>query len=412
MKKFSPPPVSWPQPKGNAVQAKPASGPLHPPGGPAAPGHAAGAKPVVFIPAPAGPTAGARPMGQTTPHFSGAVQRQAGPLRAPPVVTIPSPTRPGTIQKMDSKMVPENDGIVYNPADWPADAPQTIYSAKKKTEKKILERYKENGSFWAKDKSHKKYLLMTHYQSGKKYFVHKKVGGDGTFHPAMRFSHQPQTMQEILIESKEKEALSYGEIQNDFQQPLFVNTADRTDQPGNVMGQWLGREGVKAAYEQAGQATKNYNYVSASIYAGELDWEWLHLRAHSLGGQDVADNLVAGSKGANTIMLAIENALYEFSGLADTTINVTYRPEIGTRWGKTSRKANYISYKVYYKNNEVFNHEISAHASSPMALQYESIKNEALAVLQMAAGKVDAMINFYKNNANKFVYGYTEKFDG
>jgi len=66
-----------------------------------------------------------------------------------------------------------------------------------------------------------------------------------------------------------------------------------------------------------GDSARNY---AASVYGEEWanarTWEWLHIRAHSLGGDNAVGNLVAGTFDANTKMIPYEKSIHELSQTA------------------------------------------------------------------------------------------------
>lgn len=63
-----------------------------------------------------------------------------------------------------------------------------------------------------------------------------------------------------------------------------------------------------------GDSARNY---AASCYGDEWanarTWEWLHIRAHSLGGDNAVGNLVAGTFDANTKMIPFERSVQQLS---------------------------------------------------------------------------------------------------
>jgi len=69
-----------------------------------------------------------------------------------------------------------------------------------------------------------------------------------------------------------------------------------------------------------GDSARNY---AASVYGAEWanarTWEWLHIRAHSLGGDNAVGNLVAGTFDANTKMIPYERTIHELSQTATPT---------------------------------------------------------------------------------------------
>lgn len=60
---------------------------------------------------------------------------------------------------------------------------------------------------------------------------------------------------------------------------------------------------------------------SAAALSGMGDAEWLHMIGHQLGGEDIPENLVAGSHALNTAMIPIENAVHD---IASQNIPITY----------------------------------------------------------------------------------------
>lgn len=60
---------------------------------------------------------------------------------------------------------------------------------------------------------------------------------------------------------------------------------------------------------------------SAAVLSGMGDAEWLHMIGHQLGGEDVPENLVAGSHALNTAMIPIENEVHD---IASQNIPINY----------------------------------------------------------------------------------------
>lgn len=75
--------------------------------------------------------------------------------------------------------------------------------------------------------------------------------------------------------------------------------------------QTLGRKNLGSVM---GCSALNYaGQVYGEEWAKDRDWEWLHIVAHSLGGLDVADNLVAGTYNANTEMIPYESIIRDLT---------------------------------------------------------------------------------------------------
>ncbi|MEN1835644.1 hypothetical protein AAIM60_22445 [Pseudomonas lijiangensis] len=76
-----------------------------------------------------------------------------------------------------------------------------------------------------------------------------------------------------------------------------------------------------------GDSARNY---AASVYGEEWaharKWEWLHIVAHSLGGNNEVGNLVAGTFEANTQMIPHERAIRDLSQKG--TVRVTYQIDL------------------------------------------------------------------------------------
>lgn len=83
----------------------------------------------------------------------------------------------------------------------------------------------------------------------------------------------------------------------------------------------------KARDSVMGDSARNY---AASVYgeewANERKWEWLHIVAHSLGGNNEVGNLVAGTFDANTQMIPHERAIRDLSQTG--TVKVTYQIDL------------------------------------------------------------------------------------
>lgn len=78
-----------------------------------------------------------------------------------------------------------------------------------------------------------------------------------------------------------------------------------------------------------GDSARNY---AASAYgpkwANARKWEWLHIRAHSLGGDNAIGNLVAGTFDANTKMIPYEQTVHKLSQTATSANNVKVTWEV------------------------------------------------------------------------------------
>lgn len=76
-----------------------------------------------------------------------------------------------------------------------------------------------------------------------------------------------------------------------------------------------------------GDSARNY---AASVYgetwAHERKWEWLHIVAHSLGGNNEVGNLVAGTFEANTQMIPHERKIRDLS--QNGSVSVSYQIDL------------------------------------------------------------------------------------
>jgi hypothetical protein len=77
-----------------------------------------------------------------------------------------------------------------------------------------------------------------------------------------------------------------------------------------------------------GDSARNY---AASVYGEEWaharSWEWLHIVAHSLGGNNEVGNLVAGTFDANTQMIPHERAIRDLSN-GKNPVSVSYEIDV------------------------------------------------------------------------------------
>jgi hypothetical protein len=78
-----------------------------------------------------------------------------------------------------------------------------------------------------------------------------------------------------------------------------------------------------------GDSARNYaaTYYGAE-WANARTWEWLHIRAHSLGGDNEVGNLVAGTFDANTKMIPLERMAQQLSQNASATGKVKVSWEV------------------------------------------------------------------------------------
>lgn len=66
-----------------------------------------------------------------------------------------------------------------------------------------------------------------------------------------------------------------------------------------------------------GMSALNYAESVGFPNADSMNWEWLHLIGHAMGGADHPDNLVAGTYDANTAMIPLESKIVKRSGNKD-----------------------------------------------------------------------------------------------
>lgn len=121
--------------------------------------------------------------------------------------------------------------------------------------------------------------------------------------------------------------LYYGKVPLEMRGPRPAAKAGRADPkfpapPGvdllRVMAVFNGPatlgDSSKSRDSIMGDSARNY---AASVYgeawAHARTWEWLHIRAHSLGGDNAVGNLVAGTFDANTKMIPYEAGIQELS---------------------------------------------------------------------------------------------------
>ncbi|MGK9006436.1 hypothetical protein ACR6JC_17910 [Citrobacter europaeus] len=66
-------------------------------------------------------------------------------------------------------------------------------------------------------------------------------------------------------------------------------------------------------------ANDHMNKKYVGIHVG---YEWCHLQAHSHGGEQSISNLVAGTRNANSLQIAVEDALLSLGGVFNLTVNI------------------------------------------------------------------------------------------
>lgn len=207
---------------------------------------------------------------------------------------------------------------------------------------KTIETTDDQGRLWLSDQDGKRWLLRTSSLGNDYWWPLRKKKAEKGFHMGMRTSKESPTLEKLADQKNMKDILEWYPEDDDM--TILVTPASnpkKRDQQGTAMAKFFGAEEVKKANKN-----NNGSYISASTYAGEEGWEWLHIQGHSIGGFEKPENLVAGSHGANTAMAAIESAVGKFMGTCPFQIRVSAVVEDGFRLGKKSRKALVIFYEV------------------------------------------------------------------
>jgi hypothetical protein len=120
----------------------------------------------------------------------------------------------------------------------------------------------------------------------------KQTTGRGFFG---RLGDNPPTMNQIAESHNLKEALQSTLLKNSKSINFTPVTPNKDrDNNNNIMGKYF---------------LNCSRPMSATVYARKVNCEWLHMHSHGLGGDEVPENLYAGSHAANSHMAAIENAV-------------------------------------------------------------------------------------------------------
>jgi hypothetical protein len=264
------------------------------------------------------------------------------------------------------------DGIVQRAPAGPPDP--------KKAKPPTREEVDEQDRLWLTDKNGKRWYMRDNGNVRWWQPVRKKKGVGG-YSVYMRTPDVPLTLQDIASAKNTMDAyeddVSWGVFEEGPVVDVVAQANPKTrDQQGTVMAKHFGQAALLAAN------CNNKYYLGASEYAGEEDWEWLHMQGHSLGGQESAANLVAGSHGANTEMAAIESAVGRFMGSKSIRLAVTPSLEIATRLGKPSLKARLIDYKVWVNGTLVIERRIDASRGRMPKVEYDSLETNAVHKIQ------------------------------
>lgn len=100
---------------------------------------------------------------------------------------------------------------------------------------------------------------------------------------------------------------------------------------------------LTGANKSATEYAKWFNSLHPGVVNSNVRWEWCHLQAHSMGGNDDEDNVVAAVKGNNSEQLVIENTLTRFAREGVLELRVI-AAVMGSNHGK--HLGNVICYKI------------------------------------------------------------------
>lgn len=184
----------------------------------------------------------------------------------------------------------------------------------------------------------------------------------------------------------------YLHPQNKFQARYFVpkNPSIGKRQKGQraVMGDQSASSHINQHIKRSGFVTRQDRH------------EWCHLRAHSHGGAQHADNLVAGSKNSNSLQIGVEDALiycsHTLSDLSDTGLYA----EISCSIIPNTHIGLICKYKIGFMDSESEDHHllnlyINMHfrsSSRSKDLQYHHVKvvfkRVSSRILEAAANKL------------------------
>jgi hypothetical protein len=212
----------------------------------------------------------------------------------------------------------------------------------------------------------------------------KKGGG---FDMAMRLTRGEPSMYQIAADWNHRQwAIDAAGYRNVSLEQALVGTARNREarkSQGSVMGKFFadvaahGTAHLPAPLntitrEEAERALAlcEKGSLSASLYTGREDQEWLHLRGHGLGGREEPSNLVAGSHGANSEMAAVEMVLQQFDGKRPLTYSVKADCFPGTLISIV------IVMTVHLNGSDIYHHAIATTRERLSAWEYAQIQDE------------------------------------
>lgn len=317
-----------------------------------------------------------------------------------------------TQQEPKAQKKAENAKQRYEEIDKEADTSDSSKKAKqfpefpKKVKGSTTVNTDEKGRHWLVDSTGKRWFLNTS-RAGKDYwqFVPKGKGKSGGYNVSMRTTDAQLTMQDIANYKNTMDAYmhdyAWGVIKEG--KPVLANAVNnpvKREQQGTVMARYFGSEAVKSA-----KGDNNASYLSASDYAKEKDWEWLHMHGHSLGGAESPVNLVAGSHGANTEMAAIESAVSKFMNSHNIALKVTPLLETDIRLGKPSLKAVKLTYEVTVNGQSLIKHDINANRERMGDEEYQKLERDVSFVIQQGKPRPIEFVSG-ENYYSPFTFGH------
>ena len=303
---------------------------------------------------------------------SGPRHAGAAPVRVAPNSTrqIPRAVQTKNISNQSSRTAFPFAGVVQRLPIGPPNPINAKGATKEETDDK--------GRVWLNDEKGHRWLLRTSSLGNDYWWPVPKGKSKRGFVMYMRTVPGSMSMSGLAEQKNMIEALSWS-IEDDEKSVMATaapNPAKRMQQ-GTQMAKYFGADAVRTANNSG-----NGSYISASTYAGEDGWEWLHLHGHGIGGLETPDNLVAGSHGANTEMAAIECAVKKVMGASTpVAIRVSAALEKGERLGKPSVKATAIFYTITASGKPPLNFTIDASRDKLLQQEYDQLEALVTAAL-------------------------------
>lgn len=221
-------------------------------------------------------------------------------------------------------------------------------------------------------------------------FKKPKGKGNSNFSMHMRVDHGAMTMQGIADNANNKlralDLAGYSAVPMATAMNETGRNSDKRESQGGVMFKFFKQiadtgkntnapplNAITPDHARVAISRSQNNYLGASGYVNDSNYEWLHLQGHGLGGTEVASNLVAGSHGANTEMAAIEMVLQQFSdskpGLRFMTVADCYP---GTLWAIAIRM------EVELDGTPIFARNIDANRKVLFESEFNHIQEELI----------------------------------